>query len=161
MIKVHFTLLIWSSVLLYSHHVFRLFSEKKAKKGEFQPFVSSSDHDDSDKEGLVVDENPSKKTAAADSKKGKTKQPKLKLKLSCKCYMHFIFFKIAMFWLNQEINSLMSTFKIEKVFPSIFLLNLSAYQFGSHMRPHMMWCLMWIQIVCKGLKWSKNSAISG
>jgi hypothetical protein len=52
-----------------------IFSERKAKKGEFQPFVSGSDKDDSDEESLVVDENPSKSR--------KTKQPKLKLKLSC------------------------------------------------------------------------------
>ncbi|XP_060577068.1 lysine-specific demethylase 7B-like isoform X2 [Ruditapes philippinarum] len=53
----------------------KIVSERKAKKGEFQPFVSGSDKDDSDEESLVVDENPSKSR--------KTKQPKLKLKLSC------------------------------------------------------------------------------
>lgn len=58
----------------------KIVSEKRAKKGQFQPFVAD-DGEDSDKETLIVDENPSK------SKKAKTKdqgndQPKLKLKLS-------------------------------------------------------------------------------
>ncbi|XP_045165878.2 lysine-specific demethylase 7B-like isoform X2 [Mercenaria mercenaria] len=52
----------------------KIVSERKAKKGEFQPFFSGSDKEDSEEESLVVDENPSKAR--------KSKQPKLKLKLS-------------------------------------------------------------------------------
>lgn len=53
-----------------------IFSERKAKKG-VEIASKDSDQENSDEEGLVVDENPSK------SRKP-NKQPKLKLKLSCK-----------------------------------------------------------------------------
>ncbi|XP_052231548.1 lysine-specific demethylase 7B-like isoform X2 [Dreissena polymorpha] len=52
----------------------KIVSERKAKQGEFQPLVTS---EDSDSEGLVVDENPSKRRPSRDFN-----NPKLKLKLS-------------------------------------------------------------------------------
>jgi len=57
------------------------FSERKARKGEFQPFIGSDPDGtaSSEDEGLVVDENPAKGRKPRDSK-----APKLKLKLSCK-----------------------------------------------------------------------------
>ncbi|XP_052779281.1 lysine-specific demethylase PHF2-like isoform X2 [Mya arenaria] len=54
----------------------KIVSDRKVRKGEFQPLVGS-EHEDSDSEGLVVDENPSKARKSRDSK-----TPKLKLKLS-------------------------------------------------------------------------------
>jgi len=55
-------------------------SDKKNRGTGFQSFTADDDDDDgSDKESLVVDENPTKAKKSKD-----TKAPKLKLKLSCK-----------------------------------------------------------------------------
>ena len=47
-------------------------------------------------------------------------------------------------------------------FPSKFLpiYNLNVKQFGSQMRPHVLWGLIWIQIVCKGHQRSSKFAAS-
>ena len=46
----------------------------------------------------------------------------------------------------------LSKFSKNSLFPPIFLLiyNLNVKQFGSQMKPHILWGFIWIQIVCKG-----------
>ena len=61
------------------------FSERKRKasnRGEFQPLVSS-DQEESEDDGLVVDENPKSRRQKSGS------QPALKLKLSSKLYVRY------------------------------------------------------------------------
>ena len=56
--------------------------------------------------------------------------------------------------------------KISKnsLFPPIFfadIYNLNVKQFGSQMKPHILWSFIWIQIVCKGHQRSSKFTASG
>jgi hypothetical protein len=42
-----------------------------------------------------------------------------------------------------------------------FWLERNLRKFGSQMRPHVLWGLIWIQAVCKGYQLSEKSAASG
>ena len=47
----------------------------------------------------------------------------------------------------------LSKFSKNSLFPPIFfflIYNLNVKQFGSQMKPHILWGFIWIQIVCKG-----------
>ena len=46
--------------------------------------------------------------------------------------------------------------------PNILLIyNLNVKQFGSQMKPHILWGLIWIQIVCIGYQRSSKSRLAG
>ena len=48
----------------------------------------------------------------------------------------------------------MIVFHLNSLAHQIEVYNLNVKQFGSQMRPHTLWGLIWITIVCKGLQWS-------
>ena len=57
----------------------------------------------------------------------------------------------------------LSKFSKNSLFPPIILLiyNLNVKQFGSQMKPHILWGFIWIQIVCKGHQRSSKFTASG
>ena len=58
----------------------------------------------------------------------------------------------------------LSNFSKNSLFPPIFfadIYNLNVKQFGSQMKPHILWGFIWTQIVCKGHQWSSKFTASG
>ena len=71
---------------------------------------------------------------------------------------------ILFYMLGNFFNYLfLSKFSKKSLFPTIFLLiyNLNIKQFGSQMKPHILWDFIWIQIICKGLQRSSKLTASG
>ena len=56
----------------------------------------------------------------------------------------------------------LSKFSKNSLFPPIFLLiyNLNVKQYGSQMKPHILWGFIWIQLVCICHQWSSKFTAS-
>ena len=64
-----------------------------------------------------------------------------------------IFSNICFFQNFQKIHCLHPLF--------LLIYNLNVKQFGSQMKPHILWGFIWIQIVCKGYQRSSKFTASG
>ena len=82
---------------------------------------------------------------------------------SCRAIHYQLILTLCM--LGNFFNYLfLSKFSKHSLFQPIFLAdicNLNVKQFGSQMKPHILWGFIWIQIVCKGHQWSSKFTASG